>query len=131
MSNDLAPTSNFPVLDFVPAEPQPPPPAHHSSASAESFDCAYGAVSGDPPRWLPCDCEDPANPWPPRAANDGPIDCQCSVCCGKQPRHMRGRLVGCEYRDHHCEFCHEQKICTVIACGFDRNIDVRCRSVEE
>lgn len=26
---------------------------------------------------------------------------------------------GCEYRDHHCESCHDEVQCTDASCGFD------------
>lgn len=108
--------------DF-PKEPMPTAPAHHNESS--TYDCQYGWILGEPPRWGECDCEDPANPWPPRALTDGPVDCSCGTgCSGHQPRVERGRLESCEYRDHHCDTCHAEKICTTVECGFGRQIDL-------
>ena len=80
--------------------------------------CAHGWTDGT--QWGVCDCEDPANPWPSRVPGDGPRDCMCFGCHDHQPRHERGRLTRCEYKDHHCEDCHENQHCTAMECRFWR-----------
>lgn len=102
----------------TPKEPLPPPPAHH--VADDYGHCKYGWIHlSDPPRWRLCDCEDPAEPWPPRSQTDGPRDCECYLCGGK-PRRDRGRAP-CEHADHHCEECHEHGICTTLACLLARS----------
>lgn len=99
----------------LPAGPCPPAPSWH----VESDACRHGWVSlrDDGPAWLLCDCENPADPWPARLPTDGPRDCECAICYGR-PRRDRGRIDGCEYRDHHCEGCHERRLCTEETCWF-------------
>ena len=93
----------------------PPAPPWH----VESYACLHGWISyGVKPEWLLCDCEDPANPWPARVPGDGPRDCACFGCQEHAPRWKRGKLAACEYKDHHCEMCHEHRRCTIAACGF-------------
>ena len=62
-----------------------------------------------------------AHPWPARVPGDGPRDCACYGCEGHVPRWERGKLMGCEYKDHHCDDCHEHQRCTVPECGFGLN----------
>lgn len=99
-------------IDF-PAEPNLLPPDYHK----ETPECQYESFSydvDDVPYWLPCDCQDPANPWPERLATDGRPYCNCHLCSGKA-RKDRGRAP-CEYAEHHCYNCHEQKYCRTIEC---------------
>lgn len=104
----------------MPTDPQPGAPPWH----IESHACDHGWIGhADKPYWLVCDCEDPANPWPVRESADGPVDCTCAICLGHKPRWMRGKLEGCEYKNHHCPNCHEGRLCTVVECGFNRYID--------
>jgi hypothetical protein len=88
----------------------PPAPPWH----VDSHACFHGWIQGG--SWILCDCEDPDHPWPARAPGDGPRDCSCFGCMDHQPRWERGKLVACEYKDHHCPDCHEHKRCTI--CGF-------------
>ena len=96
----------------LPDEQNIDPPPYHKFTDA----CSYGAVGypNDKATWLACDCEDPANPWPPRLSTDGPVNCECSLCNSK-PRIERGREP-CEYASHHCESCHAGATCTTIEC---------------
>lgn len=99
----------------MPSEQLPPAPSWHIDASV----CQYGWIEyGVEPAWLLCNCEDPANPWPPRSPGDGPRDCRCFACEGHEPRWERGKLKDCEYKDHHCDYCHTKGLCTIAACGF-------------
>lgn len=100
---------NIDPLDRPAGDP-PSAPAYH----VDSDHCLLGWIGGDPPQWLGCDCEDPANPVAPRLATDGPRDCNCHLCSGR-PRHERGREP-CEYADHHCDMCHDAGLCTTFAC---------------
>lgn len=97
----------------TPAGPPPSAPSWH----VESHACLHGWIIGGV-EWGSCDCEDPANPWPPRVLGDGPRDCMCFACEGHTPRHERGRIAGCEYKQHHCEDCHANKRCTIAECVF-------------
>lgn len=95
-----------------PDHPCPPAPAWHVDTDA----CQHGWITDIPPRWILCDCEDPANPWPVRDPSDGPIDCSCYGCLDHEPRWERGKLNNCEYKDHHCEWCHNDNLCTTAEC---------------
>jgi len=98
-----------------PEGPLPAVPLWH----VDSHACFHGWISyGAKPEWLLCDCEDPAAPWPARVPGDGPRDCACFGCEAHKPRSERGKLKGCEYKDHHCDNCHEHRRCTISACGF-------------
>lgn len=103
------------LLAERPDGPCPDAPAWH----VESRGCYYGWISGGT-TWILCDCEDPAHPWPPRELGDGPRDCECFGCHDHEPRWERGKLKNCEYKDHHCDMCHEHGHCTIAACGFWR-----------
>lgn len=97
-----------------PEKPCPPAPDYHVP---DKDTCSHGWISHDPDGntyYLVCNCEDPANPWPPRGPTDGPKECNCYYCWGK-PRADRGRDP-CESFNHHCEMCHELGHCTEIAC---------------
>lgn len=99
-----------------PDEPMPEAPPWHVDGI---HNCAHGwIIGGEPPTWGICDCEDPATPWPPRVIGDGPRDCQCFGCHCHVPRYERGKLAECEYKDHHCDNCHENRRCTIMECGF-------------
>ena len=102
------------TINTPPKTPCPDPPAHHVDTDA----CFHGWQSWDKENgeaiWVLCDCEDPANPWPPRKITDGPIDCNCYFCMGK-PRQNRGRAK-CENENHHCDSCHIKRQCTTIEC---------------
>lgn len=115
----------------IPDGPCPPAPPWHVDSPA----CLHGWIGesrtlGMPadetvinkPAWLLCDCEDPANPWPARQPTDGPRDCACAICHGHEPRSERGRLDGCENRDHHCDSCHGRRLCTTTECAFTKSI---------
>lgn len=97
----------------TPEGPPPVAPPWH----IPSDNCRHGWIIGGD-TWGVCDCEDPANPWPPRVPGDGPRDCRCFGCVDHEPRHERGRIADCEYKDHHCDNCHEHRRCTVAECGF-------------
>jgi len=98
-----------------PEGPLPAAPPWH----VDSHACLHGWIShGATPEWLLCDCEDPAAPWPARVPGDGPRDCACFGCEAQKPRWERGKLKGCEYKDHHCDDCHAHQRCTISACGF-------------
>lgn len=102
--------------DGMPADPLPPAPPWHVD---DRHNCGYGWIAmGEQPHWLACNCENPADLWPARVPGDGPRDCQCFGCEGHEPRWERGKLKECEYKDHHCENCHEHRHCTIPACGF-------------
>lgn len=48
-----------------------------------------------------------------RKETDGPIDCDCSFCYDK----LTGKgEVPCEGANHHCEFCHDKKLCRTLEC---------------
>ena len=116
-TEDTTPTINDLLEEFgTPAYPMPIPPPWHVD---DSHNCAHGWTDGT--KWGVCDCEDPANPWPSRAPGDGPRDCRCFGCEGRQPRHERGRIAACEYKDHHCDDCHEHRRCTLVGCDFVPN----------
>lgn len=108
-------TTELLAADGTPDEPLPPAPPWH----VDSHACLHGWIECAPdPAWLICDCEDPANPWPARVIGDGPRDCACFHCMGHKPRRERGKIALCEYKDHHCEDCHEHRRCSIAACGF-------------
>ena len=79
-------TINDLLAEFgTPDGPPPVAPPWH----VESYACLHGWIVGGRSRsrpiiggveWGICDCEDPANPWPPRAPGDGPQDCACFGC---------------------------------------------------
>lgn len=99
-----------------PAEPCPPAPFHHVPDPEGDY-CHYGWISSNEtgePIWCLCDCEDPADPWPPHGPTDGPRDCTCYHCMRK-PRRDRGFAM-CEYANHHCDSCHVAGSCTTLAC---------------
>lgn len=96
----------------TPDHPMPIAPPWHVD---DPHSCTHGWTDGT--TWSICDCEDPANPWPPRIQGDGPRDCSCFGCMD-QPRRERGKVPGCEYKDHHCDMCHEHRRCTIAECGF-------------
>jgi hypothetical protein len=101
--------------DGVPEGALPPAPPWHVDSDA----CQHGWIRmGTKPEWILCDCEDPANPWPARLPGDGPRDCSCFGCQDHEPRWERGKLSSCEHKDHHCPYCHDQRRCTIPACGF-------------
>lgn len=97
----------------TPDYPLPPAPPWHVD---DIHNCSYGWTDGK--TWGVCNCEDPAHPWPPREPGDGPRDCQCFGCHEHEPRWERGKVRGCEYKDHHCDDCHEHQRCTIAECGF-------------
>ena len=106
----------------VPESACPAPPLYHVESNA----CDHGWITwndDNKPVWILCSCENPSEPWPAREPTDGPIDCSCAFCNGSMPRQMRGKRDDCEYRNHHCESCHDIRICTQAACGFGRRID--------
>jgi hypothetical protein len=95
----------------------PPAPPWH--VESESHACLYGWIRyGAKPEWILCNCEDPASPWPARVPGDGPRDCACFGCQDHEPRWERGKLAACEHKDHHCQWCHEQRRCSIAECGF-------------
>ncbi len=98
------------LLGDMPKKPCPPAPGYH----VDSYACLYGLVGGDPPAWLPCDCEDPASPWPPRPAVAGPRGCSCYHCADKSQRDKG--LEPCEIYDHHCDYCHDKGLCSAMKC---------------
>lgn len=97
---------------------RPPLPTHHDIED-KYMQCAWGHGTLDDDDNIvleaACDCEDPANPWP-REPTEGPKDCSCFICYMAMPRSMRGRLDGCESKNHHCESCHERRICSALEC---------------
>lgn len=101
----------------TPDYPAPIAPSWH----VDSYNCSHGWIIGGV-EWGLCDCENPADPWPPRGQGDGPRDCQCFYCADHKPRHQRGRLVNCEYKNHHCDDCHEHRLCTIALCGFEADL---------
>jgi hypothetical protein len=107
-------TMNIEDIVGTPDHPKPAPPPWHVD---DPYNCAHGWTDGT--TWGACDCEDPSNPWPPRAAGDGPRDCRCYGCNGV-PRRDRGTIAACEYKDHHCDDCHEHRRCTIAECAFER-----------
>lgn len=99
------------LLGDEPKTPLPAAPPWHVDSDA----CPYGMFHvGDPSEWIPCDCEDPASPWPPRSLVDGPKGCNCYFCMDK-PQRDKGRNP-CESYNHHCETCHSTAQCTALAC---------------
>ncbi len=42
----------------------------------------------------------------------GPDDCECGNMRGVHKREV----PGCEYHNHHCDLCHDNKFCTTIDC---------------
>lgn len=97
----------------TPNYPLPAAPSWHVD---DMHNCSYGWTDGE--TWGLCNCEDPAHPWPLRVPGDGPRDCSCFGCHDHEPRWERGKLKGCEYKDHHCDMCHEHKLCSISECGF-------------
>lgn len=95
-----------------PDYPMPEAPPWHVD---DVDNCAHGWIIGGD-KWGVCDCENPAEPWPLRVQGDGPRDCNCFGCHEHKPRHERGRIAGCEYKDHHCDYCHETGLCSLVEC---------------
>lgn len=114
----MKPVEELKTIDELLAEfgtPDGPPPIA-PPWHVESYACHHGWIIGGT-EWGICNCEDPANPWPQRSPGDGPRDCACFGCEGHEPRYERGRIKSCEYKNHHCDDCHENRRCTI--CGFE------------
>lgn len=50
----------------------------------------------------------------------GPPDCDCYCCHGKDTGHGE---EPCEYYNHHCDACHDNKRCTDDNCLIERSKD--------